>query len=273
MSITFRDLENFVAASEARTLSEAAEKLGMAQPSLSLALKKLEKEVGYPLFVRGRDGIRPTPAARNLLSHAREAIGHLEQIRGVPRPPRLRIGCHGSVGMFVLGNFFKDIHAQKIQAQFEIVNAPSHDVNKLVARGEVDFGLVMNPLPIPGLVTRQVGEDEVRVWESKDRYQDKLIFHPQMLQANSIIARWKKAPTETIEVGHLELAAHLVQSGAGMGILPGQVVAGQRLALKVVPNTPSFKDRLALVCYPEMLQSSVGKAVFETLKGAFRAVR
>lgn len=129
----------------------------------------------------------------------------------------------------------------------------------------------MNPLQIQGLIIKTIGEDQVYVWESKQRYQDRLIFNPAMLQAHSIMSRWKAAPKEKIEVQNLELVSHLTESGAGFGILPSQVVKAQKLNLTKVSASPTFKDHLALVCYPEMLKTTEGKLIFEALKSSYRA--
>lgn len=271
MGITFKDLSNFIMVAESKTLSEASEKLEMAQPSLSLAIKKLETELGMPLFVRSRDGIKLTPQGKVILPKAMEAIKVLNDINGLQINLNYKIGCHPSVGMFVLGDFLKIMHTKAPKIDFEIINGSSHDVNKLVARGEVDFGLVMNPLKLPGLVTRHIGEDDIFVWEAKARYKDRVIYNPNMLQARSIISRWKGSPSERIEVENLELISNLVESGAGYGILPSQVVKAQKLNLKKVPNTPTFRDKLALVCYPEMLTFLEGRMIFEALKNSFKS--
>lgn len=270
MPITFKDLENFIAVSESATLSEASEKLEMAQPSLSLAIKKLETELKMPLFIRSREGIKLTPQGKVILPQAQEAIRILKKMTGWQIDLRFKIGCHPSVGMFVLGDFLKIMHKEAPRVDFEIVNGSSSEINKQVARGEIDFGIVMNPLKLPGLVTRYIGEDEIYVWESKNRYKNRLIYNPNMLQARSILSRWKGNPPERIEVENLELIANLVESGAGLGILPSQVVKAQRYHLKKVADTPTFKDKLALVCYPEMLALAEGRKIFEALKVSFK---
>lgn len=270
MSLTFKDLENFIATAHSRTLSEASEKLEMAQPSLSLGIKKIEEELGMALFTRGRTGIKLTPQGKSILPQAEEAIRLLNSIKGTPEALKFRIGCHHSVGMFILGTFLKAMHKEAPETRLEIVNGSSYDINKKVADGELDFGIVMNPLPIPGLVTRFIGDDEVQVWESKNRYDDALIYNPNMIQATSILSKWKNAPAKRIETTNLELIAHLVDSGAGMGIIPSQVVKAQRHNLKKVADSPSFTDKLAVVCYPEMIKSDDGKRVFEELKKSYR---
>lgn len=269
MSISFKDLENFTVCADSKTLSEAAEKLGMAQPSLSLGLKKLEAELSYPLFIRSREGLKLTPQGKVLLPEALEALRNLESIKGNKPRVKFKIGCHPSVGMFILGQFLKLMHQKRPDLDFEVVNASSHEVNKLVAQGNIDFGVVMNPISFQGLIIKSIGEDLVHVWESSRRYQDKLIYNPEMIQSLSIISRWKAAPKSTIDVENLELIANLINTGAGYGILPSQVVKAQKFNFKKVPKTPHFKDHLTLVCYPEMIRSSEGKVVFEALKQSF----
>jgi len=270
MRITFKDLENFVTCAESKTLSEASEKLEMAQPSLSLGIKKLETELGYSLFLRSKEGLKLTPQGKNLLPEAKEGLKTLSRIKGVRTIIKFRIGCHPSVGMFVLGEFLKIMHKGYPEIDFKIINASSHEINKMVAQGEVDFGIVMNPASLQGLIIKSIGDDDVYVWESKHRYQNKIIYNPSMLQALSMLSRWKAAPQQTIDVENLELIAHLTNSGAGFGILPSQVVKAQKFDLKRTPNTPSFKDHLSLVCYPEMIKSKEGKIIFEALKKSFK---
>jgi DNA-binding transcriptional LysR family regulator len=269
MSVTFKDLENFIVVAQSRTLSEASEKLEMAQPSLSLAIKKLESELNLPLFIRGRHGIKLTPQGRMILPEAQSALKLLFKIKGAPVHLSFKIGCHPSVGMFVLNRFFKSMNQYSSNLNMTIVNGSSSEINKKVAQGEVDFGLVMNPLPIPGLITKLIGEDDVTVWESSKHYSDRIIYNPEMIQSAAIISRWKGAPAERIEVANLELIANLVESGAGVGILPSQVVKAQRLSLHKVKGAPVYKDRLALVCYPEIIKSKEGKIIFEELKKSF----
>ena len=72
------------------------------------------------------------------------------------------------------------------------------------------------------------------------------------------MSRWKGCPSVTVEVNSLELIANLVNSGAGYGIIPAQVVKSQRYKFKIVSSSPSFKDKLA----PEMLQTEHGENGF-----------
>src|SRR5215469_3474963 len=69
-----RQLAYFVAVAEERNFTRAAERIPIAQPSISQQIRRLEAELGEHLFLRGRRGARLTPAGQALLPHARTAL-------------------------------------------------------------------------------------------------------------------------------------------------------------------------------------------------------
>ena len=72
--VEFRHLKYIVAVAETANFTRAAERLFLAQPSLSKQVKDLEDEIGFPIFVRNRDGVRITPAGQMIISYAQEAL-------------------------------------------------------------------------------------------------------------------------------------------------------------------------------------------------------
>src|SRR3954454_14313035 len=102
MPMDLRRLRYFVAVAEACSVGKAAERLRMAQPPLSVQIRKLEAEVGAPLFRRGTREMCVTDAGQALLPGAGEALAlaadAIEPARAVPAGSRGRL----SVGyMFV----------------------------------------------------------------------------------------------------------------------------------------------------------------------------
>lgn len=81
--MNFRHLQQFLVLAETLNFRRAAEKLHMAQPPLSVSIRKLEEEVGTPLFTRGQAGVRLTDAGQAALEEARRALFHAEQFRHV----------------------------------------------------------------------------------------------------------------------------------------------------------------------------------------------
>lgn len=76
-----RQLRNFVAIVDSGSLSKAAERLLIAQPSLSQQLRTLEEELQTQLLIRSAQGVVPTDAGKTLYRHARVVLRQMEQIR------------------------------------------------------------------------------------------------------------------------------------------------------------------------------------------------
>ena len=70
-----KDMRQFLAVAEERNFTRAAERLHMAQPPLSVSIRKLEDELGAPLFERTGTGVLLTPAGQAMLEDARRALG------------------------------------------------------------------------------------------------------------------------------------------------------------------------------------------------------
>ncbi|WP_159450132.1 LysR family transcriptional regulator [Demequina sp. NBRC 110056] len=76
-----RHLRYFAAVVEAGSLTSAAARLHMSQPPLSVAIQKLEAEVGVPLLTRSAKGVEPTSAGRFLLDRSARVLGEVDEIR------------------------------------------------------------------------------------------------------------------------------------------------------------------------------------------------
>lgn len=95
--VELRELRYFAAVAEARSFTAAAKQLHMAQPPLSSAIKKLEKELDVVLFNRTRNGVLLTPAGARLLREANDILRRVGEIGGVlhehqTEVPRIRLG-------------------------------------------------------------------------------------------------------------------------------------------------------------------------------------
>src|SRR6201991_4989729 len=78
---TLLQLKSFVAVVDQGGFTAASRRLGLSQPAVSRAIATLEKELGLPLLVRGREGGSLTEAGSIALTHAREAVRHLSLMR------------------------------------------------------------------------------------------------------------------------------------------------------------------------------------------------
>lgn len=98
MTLTVRQLQQFIAIAEQGSYRQAAEVLYTAQPALSVSMKRLEETVEAQLFERKARGVELTPAGLALLKHAREALYHIEQAKQTAR-----LTARGELGRLCLG--------------------------------------------------------------------------------------------------------------------------------------------------------------------------
>jgi hypothetical protein len=89
-ALELRHLRYFVALADAGNFTRAAEKIFIAQPTLSQQIRRLEGIVGTPLLQRRREGLRLTPAGRALLDGSRNVLALVDQAMRRSRP---RPGC------------------------------------------------------------------------------------------------------------------------------------------------------------------------------------
>lgn len=102
---TLRQLEYFVATASSGSIAAAAQRVHVAQPTISNALAKLERQLETQLFVRHHaQGVSLTPAGRRFVTEARRLLQHAEELQEKPEDSgealsgTLEIGCYGTVG-------------------------------------------------------------------------------------------------------------------------------------------------------------------------------
>lgn len=100
MTFTLKQLAYLVAAADERSVTGAARRLNVSQPSISSAIAQLEARFGLTLFVRHHaQGLAPTPAGQRLVVEARTLLGHAEELRlgalglGEDLRGELHVGC------------------------------------------------------------------------------------------------------------------------------------------------------------------------------------
>lgn len=223
-----RHLRYFVAAAEAGSLTAAARALGVKQPTLTVALRELEEELGTTLLHRSRLGVTPTSTGDALAAHAREVFATLEradaQIRGLEEGDvgSFVVGCHESLGAYFLPGFMRRFLVDSPSIEITLWNGTSAAVLEAVVARRVDFGVVVNPRPHPDLVLVDMFRDRVEVVSLVERGEP-----PRDLEA--ACARLRKGPL--ILAGRVQQCQELVDRLAAMGALPERFLSCGDLGL------------------------------------------
>jgi DNA-binding transcriptional LysR family regulator len=178
--LELRHLRYFVAVAEAGTFTRAAERLSIAQPTLSQQIGRLEQIVGTPLLARGRDGVRVTAAGAVLLDAARDALDAVDQAVSQTRQaaglgrPRLRVVLPADLpdGLAVQTASRLRSAADSAGVAIAWMDTPLDAEFSPIREHRADAGLgwlttspdtLPAPLPAP-LEARSLGQFEPEVW-------------------------------------------------------------------------------------------------------------
>jgi len=141
-----RQLRYFIAIAEAGSFSAAAARLFVAQPALSVQIRRLEEEVGRPLLLRHRRGVTLTAAgqgflgdARQLLAQAQMAVGRARQ-DGTP-DRRLRLGLLPSATHGLLSGLVRALAPLQPSWRIEALEMPTQAQIDGLREGRLDFSL------------------------------------------------------------------------------------------------------------------------------------
>jgi DNA-binding transcriptional LysR family regulator len=133
------DIAYFIEAASKLNFSRAAESLGISQPSLSMAIRRVEDGIGRALFIRSKRGVTLTQAGKHLLSQAHNLLDAWQNIRykavaaESSMEGRYVIGCHSSVALYSLPSFLPKLLKEHARIQLELV----HDLSRRIVEGVV----------------------------------------------------------------------------------------------------------------------------------------
>jgi DNA-binding transcriptional LysR family regulator len=165
--LTLQQLRYFLAAADAGSFSTAAESLLMAQPSLSDQVRRLEAELGVPLFTRAGRRLVLTEAGRMLRPHAERTLAAAEEAVDSVRQVRTLTGGTVSFGTFgsahhsLLGGLIQDFRRRHPDVRVRVVGQNSAEVADAVRDGTLEAGLVALPVVDDGLEVRPSIRDEM----------------------------------------------------------------------------------------------------------------
>jgi molybdate transport repressor ModE-like protein len=285
-------LRYFRTIAQCGSMTAAARVLKVSQPTLTVAVRNLEERFGTTLLLRSRSGVTLTSTGRELLNHATEIFTLLdraeERILGLESEEvgSFVIGCHESLGAYFLPAFMSGFLKMAPRIEIALWNGTSAGVSEAIIARQVDFGLVVNPLPHPELVLVELFKDAVDVFVAANTlpggappsleaaharlHAGPLIFAGRVGQSNALINRLAAnslVPTRLLSCGDLELVKSLALEGLGVALLPRRVAAyGQEGKLvRLHPALPHFPDIICLVYRADLHRTRAAMRVKDAL--------
>lgn len=150
--MNLRDLRYLVALADHRHFGRAATASFVSQPTLSTQIKKLEDELGVPLFERAPRKVMLTPAGRDIAQRARHILNEVEQLRESarrqldPEAGTVRLGIFPTLGPYLLPHVVPGIRARFPNLELLLAEEKTASILRMLREGTLDAGVLALPL-------------------------------------------------------------------------------------------------------------------------------
>lgn len=241
----------FATVAETKTYYQAAERLNITPSAVSHAIAQLERELGFPLFIRNRNGSTLTPNAHQILPYVRDVLNaenrlhqEIDNINGLVRGT-LRIGAFSSASVQWLPTILQQFRRAYPEITIQLVQGSLNDIAEKLRQGQLDIGFTALPVD-PQLTTYPLILDTLFTVAPKDFRPKNIHFVTEhdlrdktFILQESDYDRATKATLDQYKVTSNSLTytiddpsiIAMVESGLGFGILPA-------LSLTSFPDYP-----------------------------------
>ena len=262
--------EAFMRAVELKSITRAAESLGVTQSAVSHMISSLESELGFALLRRGRSGAYPTadgerviPAIRGILSSREQLEQTASAIRGLDSGT-VRIGTFTSVGVHWLPGIIADFQAQYPKVELKLMSGDYHDVEQWLSDGSADMGFVALPTKLGGEITPLLTDRLLAVIPATHPMADADVFPVAALAKEPFIGLLETSDRDsrgvfdacgaspvikyTTKDDYAVIA--MVECGLGVSIMPELLLRNSPEGVRCLPLDPPASRTIGL-CLPD----------------------
>ena len=264
--MTLTELRYIVAVARERHFGRAAETCFVSQPTLSVAVKKLEDELGVTLFERGPGEVSVTPAGQKIVEQAQRVLEEASRIREIaaagkdPLAGPIRLGAIYTIGPYLLPKLIPILRKIAPAMQLHIQENFTHRLADALKSGEVDVILIALPFDEPAIETRAVYDEPFFVavpkghaWEGRKRVTSEELTRESLLLLgeghcfrDQVLEFCHTPRTRAIEGGSLETIRQMVASGVGVTVLPATSInpnPGSGELIRILPFAKPVPSR------------------------------
>ncbi|MCL2644497.1 MAG: hydrogen peroxide-inducible genes activator [Betaproteobacteria bacterium] len=249
MTLTY--LRYLVALARERHFGRAAERCCVSQPTLSVAIKRLEEELGTLLFERTANEVRITEIGQRIVSQAEKVlvdVNHIHEIATIGKDPlvgSLRLGVIYTIGPYLLPHLIPRVHQRAPRMPLIIQENYTAHLADALKRAELDVIIISLPFAEPGVVTQSLYDEPFRVllpaqhpWVMQKEILPGMLADEQLLllgagncfrdQVLEVCPECQSVSglQRTLEGSSLETIRHMVSTGLGMTVLPSTAADG-----------------------------------------------
>ncbi|MDD5175838.1 MAG: hydrogen peroxide-inducible genes activator [Sterolibacterium sp.] len=272
--MTLTDLRYIVVLARERHFGRAAEKCFVAQPTLSVAVKKLEEDLGVVLFERGNE-VRVTPVGAQIVAQAERVLAEAARVSEIAAQGRdplsgpLRIGVIYTIAPYLLPTLVPLLRERAPRMPLMFQEGYTERLIEALKAGDLDLIIIALPLAEQGLLAQPVYDEAFRVllpkqhaWVKQKAIEPiRLLDEPLLMlgagncfrdQVLDLCAQ-ASAPgmPQILEGSSLETIRYMVASGIGVTVMPSScadLIPKNDLLLRVRPFVePTPTRRVGLV--------------------------
>lgn len=290
--MTLSELRFVVAVAKERNFRRAADKCYVSQPALSLAIKKLEEDLGVQIFERSRNDISPTPIGEKIIEQAIKVLEEVNYIREIAKQGNnqlsgvFRLGLIYSVGPYLLPELIPVLRQMAPDMPLDIEENLTVQLESQLKNGVIDAAVVALPFEVAGINTLPLYDEQYLVmvpvnhpWAgrasvSADELADENVlllnsghcYSHQVLQACPDLSR----KGQVLQGNSLETIRNMVASNLGITVLPCSAATERYLnpLVRVIPFSDpvpvrrvalawrkSYARDLAVMCVADAIQA------------------
>ncbi|MFN3888706.1 MAG: LysR substrate-binding domain-containing protein [Aquabacterium sp.] len=256
--MTLTELRYIVAVARERHFGRAAEACFVSQPTLSVAVKKLEDELDVKLFERGSAEISVTPLGEEIIRQAQAVLEQAQSIKEIakrgkdPLAGPLRLGVIYTIGPYLLPDLVRQAIARVPQMPLMLQENFTVKLLEMLRAGELDCAILAEPFPETNLATAPLYEEPFmvavprshplasreRIGAEELKRETMLLlgsghcFRDHVLEVCPEFARFSsdaEGIRRSFEGSSLETIKHMVAAGMGVTVVP-------RLSVPVEPH-------------------------------------
>ncbi len=251
----FKEINAFIAVYEAKSISKAAQKLYMTQPSLTRLIQGIEEQVGTNLFTRTRDGLIPTLTGELYMDKANQILKiqkdfelSLAFVTSENRG-RLTIGTKSFLSSSVLPKVISNFEKKYQNVEITIFEGIGTDVEKEILKNSVDVAIIHLPTISEQLVCMPIGKEKFYIAVNKNdelnnlsyrkndgllyldlkelKNKDFLLMQPNQKirqETDRLLSLANITPNIKLQSTNIFTIINLVREGVGISIIPSSYI-------------------------------------------------
>lgn len=268
-SMTLTELKYIVAVARERHFGKAAEACFVSQPTLSVAVKKLEEELDVKLFERSANEVTVTPLGEEIVRQAQSVLEQAAAIKEIakrgkdPLGGSLTLGIIYTIGPYLLPDLVRQMISKTPQMPLMLQENFTVKLLEMLRTGEIDCAILAEPFPDAGLAVAPLydepfmaavpanhplaAQSEVTSDEMKNETMLLLgsghCFRDHVLEVCPEFARFSsnaEGIRKSFEGSSLETIKHMVAAGMGVTLVPRLSVPKEALAAKAKRHEDAY---------------------------------